>query len=158
MKEGDLVIQKDSDVNWKIKHLSELVDEKERVIDGQRLELSRVKSLEAKLLSANNKIQGMCQAAQIDRNRDQSILQQENEKWQTRAMINEERTRLSEAQRNEVSLINSSIYDKQRSASVAFKSILNMPASPPAHLSGMSGSWRPKPPTMKPLLQTRNLN
>ena len=159
--EGDLVICKEGDVAWRIKYLSEQVEDKERQLEEQRSEVTRVKSLEAKLISANLRIQGLSQSAQIDRNRDYSISLSESERWQTRAMINEERHRISEAERKEVNLINANLLERKVPSLRSLKGS-DMSSSPSADFpmlglakSDSCSSWRPKPPNIRPAL-TRN--
>ncbi|KAJ9458310.1 Phosphatidylinositol 4-phosphate 5-kinase 8 [Diplonema papillatum] len=165
-----------TDVAWRLKHLLEQGEEKDRVIENQRQELARVKSLEAKLLTANSRIQGLCQSQQMGRNKDMNMSLSDSDRWHTRSMINEERLRINEEEKREISMINHALSRQQQqrrsihvlpkaspieplpgngplAAAAGIEDLSNDyegTAGPLADLSRTaSGTWRPKPPPLK---------
>eukprot|EP01062_Namystynia_karyoxenos_P028084 TRINITY_DN2134_c0_g1_i3.p1 TRINITY_DN2134_c0_g1~~TRINITY_DN2134_c0_g1_i3.p1 ORF type:complete len:1194 (+),score=488.42 TRINITY_DN2134_c0_g1_i3:93-3674(+) len=100
---------KDHDLAWRVRYLQEQLDEKERIIEEQRLEVSRVKQLEAKLVSANQRIQGLSKSAEMDRTRELHRAVSESERWSTQEMIAAERRRISDLERRELAAINGTL-------------------------------------------------
>ena len=93
---------------WHLQRLQSTLEEKEKLIESQRLEINRVKLLESKLIAANSKINGLFQSAQMEKSREQIMSISESERWKAREMINKERELMLEQEKRDVSQFSSS--------------------------------------------------